>query len=327
MDELQRARAELSLLEDKARWLLKELLGVRAAASAQRAKIDGLVRTRTPAIYRLPTEILFSILDLDLNDHCYSLERKEELSGVCRRWRDVILESPGFWTTIYVARLDASSVTTHLERSRGALLHIVIQTIFWAYSKHLAIIPSLDVIASCPHRWQSLLITDADDTHDTDGESECSLPGLVADRINHLQFPSLKSVRILGYCNTSLDFLCHAPSLEHLELEDVSSVGDINFPQNAALKSLKLELTDDLVEIPPFLRFIQTQTVTRLSVRGSIDAFALQPNSIHLPSIKVLEMACYGSAREFMTAIVAPNLERFTYFFFKSCPTFRCTWL
>lgn len=128
MDELARARVELSLLEDKARRLLKELLGIRAAVVTQRAKIDELVQTRPTVINRLPTEILLFILDFDISAYrCYS-KRKQSLAGVCRRWRDVILRSPHFWTTIHVRpKSDVSSIMTHLERSRGALLDIVIE--------------------------------------------------------------------------------------------------------------------------------------------------------------------------------------------------------
>ena len=105
MDELAHARVELTLLEEKARQLLEQLLDVRATIATQRAKIDELSRAslRPSAINRLPTEILVSILlGLDFCSHD-DLERKQELASVCRRWRDVILRTPCFWSTISLA--------------------------------------------------------------------------------------------------------------------------------------------------------------------------------------------------------------------------------
>ena len=62
MDELSRARTKLALLEERGRWLLKELLRVRAAVARQRDKVDKLTRTRPTAFNLLPTEILLFIL-------------------------------------------------------------------------------------------------------------------------------------------------------------------------------------------------------------------------------------------------------------------------
>ena len=42
MDELAQARVELTLLEERARELLKQLLDVRATIATQRSKIDEL---------------------------------------------------------------------------------------------------------------------------------------------------------------------------------------------------------------------------------------------------------------------------------------------
>ncbi|KAI6110644.1 hypothetical protein EV401DRAFT_308407 [Pisolithus croceorrhizus] len=61
MDELAIMRAELARLEEDERRLSRQLSDIRAAASAQRKRIDELVRTRGPLIQRLPVEILSSI--------------------------------------------------------------------------------------------------------------------------------------------------------------------------------------------------------------------------------------------------------------------------
>ena len=155
MDELSGARAELALLEEQARQLLKELLRVRAAMATQRTKINELIRTRPTAFNLLPTEILLSILDFGVRaEHP---KRKYELAAVCRRWRDIIFDSASLWTTIHVA-MSASSIMTHVERSRGALLDIVIEASLWSRSQHLALVPSLDIVSSLAHRWHRLSI-------------------------------------------------------------------------------------------------------------------------------------------------------------------------
>ena len=316
MDEFSRARVELSVLEDKARRLFKELLDVRAAIVTQRAKIDELVRTRPAAINRLPTEILVFILDLN-NDACrYFPKQKQELAGVCRRWRDVVLSSPSFWATIHVRpKSDASFIMTHIERSRGALLDIVIDATPWARSTHLAIVPSLDIVASCVHRWRSLLIGNHyyDDDDDEELYSTTPLAEFIIERIDHLQFPSLKRVEILTYSSAALDFISasRAPSLEHLELQEF--VPDaIDFPPTT-LKSLKLDFYDAPADNSLYLCLIPTQ-LTELSLSGFPKALFLPPSSIHLPLLKTLEINFYvKSARGFLNAIVAPNLERFKY--------------
>ena len=320
MEELAQARVELSLLEDKARQLLKELLGVRAAVVSQRAKIDDLIRTRPTAINHLPTEILLSILELDNDPYYYypPKPRKQELAGVCRRWRDAIMDTPLFWTTIYVSMSDASSVTTHLERSCGALLDIVIQATPWARSRQLAIVSSLDIVASYAHRWRSLLIGAQGRVHDDDNESDVSLPEFIVERIDHLQFPFLKSVKILAPCGANLDFIsaARAPSLEHLQLQEFTADA-IDFP--TALRSLKLDFYG-IPGNPSYPYRIPTQALTELWLSGFTEPFSLQPNSIHFPSLKILKITRVERAREFLHAIVVPSLEEFKYSLFPNQP-------
>ena len=193
-------------------------------------------------INRLPTEILVFILDLDIQAH-HDPGWKQDLAGVCQRWRDVILQTPCFWTIIYVAS-DASSTMAHLERSRGALLDIVIESVPFSLSKHLALLPGLDIVMACAHRWRSLLVADSGYSSDDNLEEKDDemLPHIVADRINHLHFPSLKSVTISSLCDIGyLLFLsiARAPALEYLELGEFMTVHDILSPV-AILKTLKL---------------------------------------------------------------------------------------
>ena len=312
MDDLARARVELALLEERARDLLKELLGVRAALSTQRTKIGELIRTKPSAINYFPTELLLSVLDLAVHTS-EDPGRKQQLASVCRRWRDIILGGPSLWTTIHVAQLDTSSIKTHLERSRGAPLDIVIKAPVWALSKHLALVPSLDIVGSCAHRWNSLVI--AGDYCRDDEDAETALAEFIIKRINQLHFPSLKRVAILTHCDITLQvFLSavRAPALERLEFEAIA-IRHPDFLPVTTIKSLKMDFFDSPRSSPSFPYMIPTQALTDLSLAWVQDSLILQPNSIHFPSLKVLELSCMRMdlAGQFLDAIVAPSLERF----------------
>ena len=321
MDELAQARVELTLLEEKAQGLLKQLLDVRATIATQRAKIDELSRTslRPSPINCLPTEILVFILDLDVHTRRYP-ERKQELANVCQRWRDVILQTPCFWSTIYVAS-DASSINTHLERSRGTLLDIVIEgATFSPPLELLALLRGLDIVKACTHRWRSLLVTNSEYPFDNNGgnpEEEGVhelLTNFIADCMNHLHFHSLNSVTIFRLCDFGyLDFLsiARAPALEHLELDGLVTARDILNPV-AMLKTLKLNFeagpsTDHL----SFWSLVPTQALTKLSLSGQTKSFLLQPNSLYFPSLMSLEMLRVTKTRPILDAIVTPKLEQF----------------
>ena len=315
MDELAQARVELTLLEEKARQLLEQLLDVRTTIATQRAKIDELSRTnlKLSPINHIPTEILVFILDLDFYAHDY-LERKKELASVCRRWRDVILRTPCFWSTIYLA-LDESSINTHLERSRGTLLDIVIECAPSTSPEYLEFVPGLDIVMACAHRWRSLLVIAKDDSSDDNPYDDGEEPPVhfIADRINHLYFPSLKSVTIFALCDVGyLDFLSigRAPALEHLELDEFMTDHDVVNPV-AMLKTLKLDLS--FTNHLSFWSLVPTQALTKLSLSGETTWFLLQPNSIYFPSLMWLEMDHVTKTRPILAAIVVPNLEQFNY--------------
>ncbi|KIM56795.1 hypothetical protein SCLCIDRAFT_205906 [Scleroderma citrinum Foug A] len=311
MDELAQARVALTLLEEEARKLLARLRDVRAAIATQRTKIDALSRSsvRPSIINRLPTEILVLILDLDVHTHRHRKPQKQTLASVCRRWRDVILQTPCFWSTIYVTS-DAPWINTHLERSRGALLDIVIEGSPSSPSEHLALIPGLDTVMACAHRWHSLLVTNINSF--SDGEREEDLMEFIGDRFKHLHFPSLKSVAIASTCDIGdLEFLsiAHAPALEHLELEEFMTLQDSPSPV-AMLKALRLHFeAGRCVEHLPCWRLVPTQALTKLSLSGDSEPFSYHPNSLYFPYLVLLEMERVNNIRPILDAIVAPNLK------------------
>ena len=278
-------------MEEKARELLKEFLGVRTSIATQQAKIGELIRTKPSTINYFPTKLLLSVLELDV--HTSQVPgRNQQLASVCQRWRDIALDSPSLWTTIHVAKSDTSSIRTHLERSRGA---------------------PLDIVGSCTHRWNSLLIAGEYYHHNEEAASERSLAEFVIKRINQLHFPSLKCVAILTYCDTTfLDFLSavRAPVLEHLEFNEIAPrPRHTGFLPVTTLKTLKMDFFDSSKSTPSFPYLIPVQTLTDLSLVWFQGSFIVQPNSIRFPSLKVLELSCIKSIGQFLDVIVAPSLK------------------
>ncbi|KAI6157021.1 hypothetical protein BKA82DRAFT_25835 [Pisolithus tinctorius] len=105
MDELAQARAELARLQSTERMLFKDPLAVCVAVETQSRKISELANAQPSQIKRLPVELLtrtFSFLlargreDPYIFFHCLPM-RRNDLAGVSRLWRDLILDTPSFW--------------------------------------------------------------------------------------------------------------------------------------------------------------------------------------------------------------------------------------
>ncbi|KAG2057409.1 hypothetical protein BDR06DRAFT_1005049 [Suillus hirtellus] len=90
----------------------------------------------TSRLWRLPTEVLSQIFHHCLPDHCFpesnrpsALEAPVLLTGVCRRWREVAVNTPSLWCNVsvgfdnlryyYLEELQASRYDVWLKRSRG----------------------------------------------------------------------------------------------------------------------------------------------------------------------------------------------------------------
>ena len=326
MDDLVQARAELARLEAKAQTLVKELLGVRAAVFAQRTRIDELIRHRSPSIQRLPTELLSYILNLEVRAHTFH-GRKQELARVSRRWRDIILDDPVFWTTINIPALSTSAIQTHLKKSGESLLDIVIQVHLNDLERSYKRINSrLDIIKPYAYRWGSLDAFDVvygRDSDDDEDDDEDPAEVFIVKAIGHLELPSLKRATISFFDDIPYPgFLSQtrAPSLEHLELQCPTWV---NFSPPLTLKTLDIIVAEEYIGSAPGLSFIPTQTLTTLSLGGVFNNLSFQPNSIHFPVLDTLTLSS-AAANGLMQAIVAPNLECFTYSSFReeSPPSF-----
>ena len=313
MDNLTQARVELARLEAKAQELVKQLLDVRAAVSAQRSKISQLLRQASPPIHRLPTELLLPIFEFDISAHP-DCERKQDLAGVSRRWRDVILNSPIFWTIINIPRLDPSCINAHLKRSGESLLDIAITVRGHGQLDYECLAPYLDIVTPHAHRWRSLHVFDVGVPDAIFGGMILPVGMFIVEAIDHLQFPSLKRVIIPSFGGIEYpDFLTPtcAPALEHLDLGEVLLYE--NFAPPSTLKTLRLTLDEfDEVHYPSFAYIIPTQSLTTLSLSGDIADWILRPNSIQFPVLSTLTLSV-GPTNELLQAIIAPNLEYFNY--------------
>jgi len=311
INELTQARVELARLEENA---LKQLLEARTAMAAQRTKITELNRLRPP-IHRLPTELLVSILDLDVQavyPNCH--QRKWKLAQVSCRWRDTILDNPIFWTTINLTALQCSAIKTHLKRSGNLFLDIVIKveetpSIIFGYLDH----QRLPIVMPHVHRWRSLEVFDGGGVI---GDDEFwTIEKYIEEHI--VEFPSLKRAVIPSTHSTAYPkFLSptRVPLLEHLELDECGGWRD--FAPPSTLKTLKLNFTEGARHDPSFPYLLPTQTLTTLSLSGSID-WTLQPNSIEFPVLETLILSRVidriSGSMSIMQAIVAPNLAHFEY--------------
>ncbi|KAL4072023.1 hypothetical protein J3A83DRAFT_4238138 [Scleroderma citrinum] len=319
MDDLAQARVELVRLEEKAQELLDQLLEVRAAVSAQRTKISNLVRQKPPPIHRLPTELLMSILDLNINDPFLPCHRRRwELAMVSPLWRDVILDNPIFWTTIDLGTLSIPTIKMHLKRSGKSLLDIVMNVDVSLTSVYDTLCTRMRVVLPHVHRWRTLDVLKTTAAYYGSRGVRWTVEELIDATTDHcLEFPSLKCAVIPCAGSSAYpDFLssAHLPSLEHLELEYCRAWED--FAPPSTLKSLKLifERSAASFQYPLFPRLIPTQTLSTLSLEGDICDWYLQPNSIQFPVLKTLILVV-SRTNKLLQAIVAPNLEHFDYRF------------
>ena len=311
VDALVAARAELARLQQEELRLLKQLFGVHNAANAQRIKIDALVRERNRTISCLPMELLvkifvFCICPDSLEEGIY--RRMQQLAGVSRHWRDVVLHSPTFWTCIIISP-SVPSLKTRLERSGQMLLDIKITG--WSNVPIKAtLMESLQIIIPCANRWRSLILD----------ENSLSFTTSVIDAITHLEFPFFQrvciNVKIGGHPNywpfvpppsvPGFLSLKSSPALEHLTLGHFGVLP--GFPTQTKLKTLELKSVT-LGSLSPVVLF--SQSLTKLSLSGTM-RWLLEPDSIPFPVLRTLILSI-DDPKKLLEAILAPMLQYFNY--------------
>ena len=321
-DEISAARAELGRLEKRENELLKQLADTRAAAQAQRRRLEDLVRSGKPPINRLPVESLLQIIGLairaspsdDLScNRINQIRRKGELAGVSRHWRNLIFGCPNLWTEITLAqRLSPSVVHMHAIRSRTCLIDVYIDA-WYRDSNKLYLGEMLDAVVACVSRWRTFTVL----------TSSCQeVFSLIFRSIDGLCFSCLSSVDIpaelfpdggpqAGYqrCFQPQNI----PRLKHAVLH--TQYDDIDVPLGLETLSLTLhrycnEPRSSRSAIPIFLSL---QTLKVLSLSGNISHWRLQPNSINLPLLEKITLQLVSGPGEFLEALVAPQLRHCDY--------------
>ena len=300
MDELVAARAELDRLQQEELQLLKQLLDVRAAADAQKIKIDALIRERneTSRTSRLPVELLVKIFGLCICPDSSLAEsiywRRQQIASVSRHWRDVVLHTSTLWQCIIVSS-SIPFLKTQLERSGREFLDINIDP-----RSEATLIENLRIISPCATRWRSLIM----DVY------SASFMALVIDEINHLELPFFQGVR-MNVAHSGLEplpaFLSSKFSLtlEHLTLGHLDLPPD--FPTLSKLKTLELAGVG-LRSLSPTIFF--SQSLNKLSLFKT--TVGRLPDSIELPVLRTLILHI-DDPKQLLEAILAPMLQCFNY--------------
>ena len=127
MDEIVRARVELLQLKEIEQDLCHKLSRVRMDIEVCKSRIEHLARAKVPINF-LPFEILSYVLELVAFSTVDGDRNISSLIKVSRTWRDIILDSPKFWSNIHVdGSTKVSFVRTCTARSCQYPLDIVIK--------------------------------------------------------------------------------------------------------------------------------------------------------------------------------------------------------
>ncbi|KIN98016.1 hypothetical protein M404DRAFT_866061 [Pisolithus tinctorius Marx 270] len=304
MDEITQARAELARLESAVRSRLDEMLAARKAVEVQRAQIKEFNNQRPPKIHRLSDELLVQIFGLAMvcrenrmfTDHVGLDQRRRNLVGVSRHWREVILITPILWRDIYLtSRQDQCVLESQLMRSQGVLLDVTIRTDMANYSTIVALLRHL---RPTTNHWRSLYIYN--------GPSNIPNFSAILHELSKLEFPALADIYIQMYHPKSIYLVLQrplpsAPALKHLTLQSFVPASPLETP----------ELEFEHFDIPPLLLFrTSSASIITLSLTGNADVWMLGRNTIHFPLLEELLLNNLCTA-PFLEAIIAPKLEHF----------------
>ncbi|KAI6116400.1 hypothetical protein F5141DRAFT_1267780 [Pisolithus sp. B1] len=275
MKELFDARAELAHLQRREWELVKELLDVHKAVTAQKLVIDELIKASTiPHVNRLPNELLAQLFLL------LSHER-ESLASVSRRWRVVIMDTPSIWSEINLRHYEGRPrlLKLHLERSRQIPLTVSLHDDQ----------PELDVTLLHVSRIRALRIFGG-------------APDILS-RFASLTLPALEFLLVdlnSEFVDLLLSLYSRTPALKCLQLHGLYEPLLLTDPAAGHLNSSTPR------------NMYPVESLTELSLRGAIDDWRLTPNSIHFPVLESLALRINYPV-SFLEAIVAPKLERFEF--------------
>ena len=298
MDEIVRARVELLQLKEVLEQdLCHKLSRVPMDIEVCKSRIEHLARAKVP-INSLPFEILSYVLELVAFSTVDGDRNISPLIKVSRTWRDIILDSPKFWSNIHVdGSTKVSFVRTCTARSCQYPLDIVIK--LWERKPQFSAL--IDDIVPHVHRWRTLEIY---------GDDHQSLQ-LVLDKTNHLRLPSLTRATMIfdGIEMHYPTFLSpdSSPALTSLSLNFLTPMEE--FPPGQRITSLSLAFISPFgpLMLPSLL---VSQHLTTLKLKYC-SCPPLQSNSISLPFLTSLTLKA-EFPRELISAVLAPQLSYFS---------------
>ena len=257
--------------------------------------------------HRIPVEILSEIFLLAL-EHNFSFIVNVML--VCRRWRDILLLTPGILRVLRIGASTKKEVVQEAIRGEKWLLDVYIDTdsetvggFFNADSFHACFMAAAEVAP----RWRSLWI-------DSFPLSEGHKAVQIVQRLERLEFFRLSKGRSLGNCIQPLMTAITTtatPYLTQMELCDSNAITYLAQPTCFhilhSLESLTLASftrMDAPVDILPHLQRLNHLTAHQLQ-------FPIYPPGASLPLIQTLKTLNLKSVSvQWMAGRVFPALER-----------------
>ena len=291
---------------------------IRYETRLQRVKKDKFIRTQPSPIKSLPNELLCQILKGTIETMPAQSDphrvRKYELATVCRRWRDIIINTPSFWTLIRVAPTWRKAlVKVHLERSRQCPLDLV----FAGFRSKIKFNALLNIVMPTTHRWHSLVISsesDLDTMFILQKLFDCTMfPLLTLLSIPTLPLTVWRDRHPIPYYPKFL-YLENIPGLRSLEIRhDFFPPDDFRLPPT--LEKLSVDIAFYRIytdEATRWLRSSSLQGLKTLSLRGYTTYWQMQPNSIHLPRLAYFSCEVIR-ASALLQGLAVPNLTHVNY--------------
>ena len=297
MDEISRARVGLWQLKEMEQDLCQKLSYVRMEIEVYKSRIEHLARVKVP-INSLPFEILSYVLELVTLPTNHGDRSISPLVQVSRAWRNIILNSPKFWSNIHLdCYAKVPFVRACAARSRQHPLYIVID--FWQEGAQFSTL--IDVIVPHVHRWRTLDISRLN--------GQCLQ--LVLDKLNPLKFPSLIRTAIITYTEMQFPTFLrsdNSPFLTSLRLSRVIPMEIL--PPGQRITDLSLKFSLHLFGPLTLPSLLASQYLTTLELEYS-DCAPLRLNSIYLPFLTSLTLKA-RFPRELISAVIAPQLSYFS---------------
>ncbi|OAX32662.1 hypothetical protein K503DRAFT_870022 [Rhizopogon vinicolor AM-OR11-026] len=211
-------------------------------AKASRSSQSSLTKHIIP-ISSLPDKLLLIIFQALVDDmYCADDELRLDcftFTGVCHRWRSLVLGIPQFWTRLYMVirprALSAPRLETYVKRSANALVDVIIYLPCPPNSRVICPINGppnfprteacLKILQDCSHRWRSLRIIKQESDY-TD------IFNLVLSKLSLSRASALHEVQIICPSNGWVTFVeetfqllssTYTPSLRKLILQGCDS--------------------------------------------------------------------------------------------------------